>query len=59
MVTPGPSCRVQRRRLRGPPADVREGVENAYIAITEVIKYTISQIKLHNLFLISVAFRNS
>ncbi|XP_022329168.2 autophagy-related protein 2 homolog B-like [Crassostrea virginica] len=35
MVTPGPSCRVQRRRLRGPPADVREGVENAYIAITE------------------------
>uniref|UniRef100_K1RSP2 Autophagy-related protein 2 n=1 Tax=Magallana gigas TaxID=29159 RepID=K1RSP2_MAGGI len=36
MVTPGPSCRVQRRRLRGPPADVREGVENAYIAITEV-----------------------
>ena len=38
MVTPGPSCRVQRRRLRGPPADVREGVENAYIAITEVKK---------------------
>ncbi|XP_062614499.1 autophagy-related protein 2 homolog B-like [Saccostrea cucullata] len=35
MVTPGPGCRVQRRRLRGPPADMREGVENAYIAITE------------------------
>ena len=45
MVSPGPSVRVkkkQRRQIRkAPPADIREGVANAYYVVKDVSRNTL------------------